>query len=88
LYPSIGNWNLSRQSHYRIRNNIVSVGPPWTAEQIRYGFRHDQRAKDAYYRKDPVPVTFRPETPSPELPTVMIPPSSWIDKLWERLFGR
>jgi hypothetical protein len=88
LYPSIGNWNLPCNSHYWIRNDTVSVAPPWTAEQIRYGFRHDQQAKDAYYRKDSVPVTVSPSKPVPEVPTADILPISWIDRIWKRLFGR
>lgn len=34
LFPSIGNWSFSCQSHYWIRRNRIEWAPQWTAAQI------------------------------------------------------
>ena len=88
LYPSIGNWNLVCKSHYWIRKNVISVAPPWTTEQIRYGFRHDQQSKEAYYRNDAVPTAAVPGKPVPQASPTDPQAVSWIERVWQRLFGR
>lgn len=49
LYPSIGNWSFSCQSHYWIRNNNVRWASRWTSGQIADGRERDRRAKEEYY---------------------------------------
>jgi hypothetical protein len=51
LYPSIGNWNFPCQSHYWIRNNMVSWASKITKEQIAVGREGDQMEKEVYYKK-------------------------------------
>lgn len=51
LYPSIGNWNFSCQSHYWITNDEVEWAPRWTKKQIERGRKQDEQNKAAYFRK-------------------------------------
>jgi uncharacterized protein DUF6527 len=49
LYPSIGNWSFSCQSHYWIKNNIVTWAPKWSQEEIDAGRYSDSMAKDIFF---------------------------------------
>lgn len=49
LYPSIGNWNFSCQSHYWIINNKVHWVPRWSKEKINIGRSHDASVKRKYF---------------------------------------
>lgn len=45
LYPSIGNWNLSCQSHYWIRSNRIQWAEKWSREEIDAGRKSDFLAR-------------------------------------------
>jgi hypothetical protein len=47
LYPSIGNWSFSCQSHYWIENNKVIWAVKWTKEQIQ-DVREIEKATSIY----------------------------------------
>lgn len=49
LDPSIGNWNFDCQSHYWIKNNIVTWAPKWSWEKINAGRRHDALIKSRFF---------------------------------------
>jgi hypothetical protein len=49
LYPSVGNWNHSCQSHYVIRNGQVVPAGSMNDSEIAEGRVHDEREKRAYY---------------------------------------
>ncbi len=62
LYPSIGNWNFSCQSHYWIRRNRVSWAERWSSERITAGRMRDRALKleqyaDIYPAESPAAVT-------------------------------
>jgi hypothetical protein len=48
LYPSIGNWQQSCQSHYFIRNGNIVWCKKWTQEQIDTG-RQKEKAKSILF---------------------------------------
>lgn len=48
LYPSIGNWNFSCQSHYWIRRNRVEWAGLMTEQQIRRVQERDKRDSQRY----------------------------------------
>ncbi len=50
LYPSIGNWNFTCQSHYWIKNNQVLWAQKWTEDEINSGRFIDYLNKNKYYR--------------------------------------
>ena len=49
LYPSIGNWSFSCQSHYWIRHNTVEWAPHWTPQQINEGRAHNRLSKARHH---------------------------------------
>jgi hypothetical protein len=49
LYPSIGNWNFSCQSHYWIKHNKIKWAPQWSKKEINAGRIQDSLAKDRYF---------------------------------------
>lgn len=51
LYPSIGNWSLSCQSHYWITEDEVEWAPKWSREKIERNKQSEQREKEAFYGK-------------------------------------
>jgi len=51
LYPSVGNWSLSCQSHYWITDGEVKWAPKWSRERIERGRKEEKRDKEAYYEK-------------------------------------
>jgi hypothetical protein len=46
LYPSIGNWSLSCQSHYWIRENRVVWARKWSASEIETSRQRDRRHQE------------------------------------------
>lgn len=49
LYPSIGNWNFTCQSHYWIEKNTVKWAPQWSQDRIKTGRAYDVFIKDKYF---------------------------------------
>jgi hypothetical protein len=49
LDPSIGNWNFDCQSHYWIKDNIVTWAPKWSQEKINDGRRYDALIKTRFF---------------------------------------
>lgn len=49
LYPSIGNWSFTCQSHYWIKNNKIQWAPKWTKKQIKTGREIDRFNKEEQY---------------------------------------
>lgn len=49
LWPSIGNWQKSCQSHYLITRGEVIWAERWTTEQIAEGRRREQKRQREYY---------------------------------------
>lgn len=56
VWPSIGNWQQSCQSHYVISHGEVKWAGKWTPEQIAAGRRSEEERRqahyDAWYRKN------------------------------------
>lgn len=48
LYPSIGNWNFSCQSHYFITQNKIYWCPEWEEKPI---LKHKKRKKTFFWEK-------------------------------------
>ena len=80
LYPSIGSWSLSCQSHYFITNNRVVWAPNWTKKQIARGRAREARSKERYYSK-PQPPVAAAEMPSASLLESSRPKES----LWQKI---
>lgn len=51
LYPSIGNWNFSCQSHYWITRNQVTPAPRWSRMKIEAGREEDRARKKAHFEE-------------------------------------
>ena len=49
LRPSVGNWQLSCQSHYWIEQGKILWSEPWTPEQIATGRRAEEQRARAHY---------------------------------------
>lgn len=45
LFPSIGNWSFSCQSHYWVRRNRIEWAPQWSAAQITRARRLARKAQ-------------------------------------------
>src|SRR5258706_6981815 len=50
LYPSIGNWQQSCQSHYWIRGGRIIWAETWTPDEIAAGRRVQERRDRDYYK--------------------------------------
>ena len=55
LWPSIGNWSESCQSHYWIRNNRIDWVPKWSRSRIRRGRNARELELDRYFRANAAP---------------------------------
>jgi hypothetical protein len=49
LYPSVGNWQQSCQSHYWIDGGEIVWAKKWTPEQIAAGYKAQEEREHAYY---------------------------------------
>lgn len=56
LVPSIGNWSFECQSHYWIKNSIVTWAPKWSQEEIVAGRVHDRSGKERYFDAVSIPT--------------------------------
>ena len=45
LYPSIGNWDFTCQSHYWIRRSKVINAERWDRQEMQYGKKRDKKQK-------------------------------------------
>lgn len=52
LYPSIGNWGFSCQSHYWIRENRVLWAESWSQNQVDFNRAHDRLTRERWLVKD------------------------------------
>ena len=50
LWPSIGNWNFTCQSHYWIKHNRVEWARRWSQDEIDEGRTRDSLTKESYYK--------------------------------------
>lgn len=51
LYPSIGNWKYTCQSHYWVDKNIVKDAGPMSDRVIKKVIKRDRRDKDRYIKE-------------------------------------
>jgi hypothetical protein len=51
LYPSIGNWSMTCQSHYWVRNGRVLWAPAMSRSQTRAVFARDKRDLQELHRQ-------------------------------------
>ncbi len=65
LYPSIGNWSFSCQSHYWIFRNQIRRAARMSSSEIDDGRRKDRWAKAAYFEKGEVPLVEEGEPGAP-----------------------
>jgi hypothetical protein len=49
LYPSVGNWQQSCQSHYWIDGGEIVWAKKWSPEQIAAGYKAQEEREHAYY---------------------------------------
>ena len=49
LWPSIGNWSESCQSHYWIRNSRIEWSPTWSKRKILRGRAARKRERDRFF---------------------------------------
>lgn len=49
LYPSVGNWQQSCQSHYWIYRGEIRWADKWTPEQIAASRRKEEKRRRTYY---------------------------------------
>lgn len=49
LYPSVGNWQLSCQSHYWIRRGKIMWSNKWSPSQILAGRCVEEKRREHYY---------------------------------------
>jgi hypothetical protein len=49
LYPSIGNWSFSCQSHYWVTENNIRWAPKWSEEEIKQGREYDISYKSRHF---------------------------------------
>ena len=57
LWPSIGNWSESCQSHYWIRNSRIQWAPKWSRRRILEGRRAREFELDRYFAANAAPPT-------------------------------
>jgi Family of unknown function (DUF6527) len=89
LWPSIGSWSLSCNSHYIIECNRVRWAGQWSREWIDAGRAAEAQARDEYYgvkppKADPSPIPV--PAPVPTKPAAPPRVGFW-KRLWKRLFG-
>ena len=60
LWPSIGNWSESCQSHYWIRNNRIHWAPKWSERRIRRGRTARELELDRYFGTNASPGMDQP----------------------------
>lgn len=55
LYPSIGNWSFTCQSHYWIKENRVKWAAQWSQQEINDGRNQDLLIKEKYFANTNTP---------------------------------
>lgn len=88
LHPSIGNWSMTCQSHYLIRDSRVIWAGTFSKKQMTAVFERDQRDLKRLHQTSTDRPTPAPSVP-PKMPTNMQPDSrgwlGWLKELWLRL---
>lgn len=92
LHPSIGNWSMTCQSHYWIRNNRVIWSGALTKSRIKAVFERDQRDlktlhRAAAARQNPSPSQVNLAQATPRTQTLASKLLGWLQSLWRRLLG-
>jgi Family of unknown function (DUF6527) len=52
LYPSIGNWGFTCESHYWITRNKVKFDEKWSERKIKLNRKRDKFAKKRFFDKN------------------------------------
>lgn len=52
LYPSIGNWGFTCESHYWITRNKVKFAEKWSEKKIELNRKRDKFAKNRFFDKN------------------------------------
>lgn len=52
LYPSIGNWGFTCESHYWITRNKVKFAEKWSEKKIKLNRKRDKFAKNRFFVKN------------------------------------
>lgn len=56
LYPSVGNWQITCQSHYWIRDGKIIWASAWSPEQIAAGRLEEEHRRQSYFGKQNNPL--------------------------------
>jgi len=51
MYPSIGNWSFSCQSHYFIKKNRIVWSYKMSKDEINFGRKMDKSRKEKFFKK-------------------------------------
>jgi len=51
MYPSIGNWSFSCQSHYFIKKNRIVWSYKMSEDEINFGRKMDRSKKEIFFKK-------------------------------------
>ena len=80
LYPSIGNWSFSCQSHYWIKNNRVQWAKRWSKKEIIVRRQRDYFEKRKFYDNNTPPL----DITSSKIVEKSQPETFWskLKKLW------
>lgn len=61
LWPSVGNWSYSCQSHYWIEQNRIEWAPKWARVKIEAGRARDKEDRERYLRSRTAPADAQPK---------------------------
>lgn len=84
LWPSIGNWSESCQSHYWICNSRIQWASKWSRRKIQRGRNARELALDRYFA-NPSPRTRRPFLVDHSTPAS---PHGWFRRIYNRMLRR
>ena len=85
LWPSIGNWSESCQSHYWIRNNSIQWAGKWSRRRILEGRKARDLELDRYFGVSTSPGMDQPRHEGFHEPAFQ---RGWLTRLIDRLTRR
>ena len=85
LWPSIGNWSESCQSHYWIRNSRVEWAPKWSRRRIERGREARELELDQYFKTNASPALHQYKHEGVNKPKTQ---RGWLTRLVDRLTRR
>ncbi len=85
LWPSIGNWSESCQSHYWIRNCRIQWAPKWSPRRIKKERAPRQLELERYFDTK---VTSETRRPFQFEPSTSSPSSGWFKRLCDLFLRR